>query len=438
MNKKIVTLSLLSIIATAGCNSASGSSSNSSDDSISSQNSSTLNDSSLSLLSTSGTHIVNEDGDTVQLKGFNLGGWFVLENYMSPVDANDDPLTDSYSVMETLNDRFGVTTQRELMKTYQESWIQESDIENIANAGFNVVRIPVWWGQFFDLDNPTESGFRDDAFDVLDNIINACTDNNVYVIIDMHGAIGSQSLQSHTGRADTNELWDSEDDQTMTAWLWKKIAAHYKGNNTIAAFDLLNEPDVRSDTSTSWTTADTNEVLSVYDLFYDAVREADPNRMIMIEGTFGNWNWDQLPDPDDYGWTNIVYEMHEYQWDSDGGTTTSASTIEAGIENQVEDFENHKDWNVPGYIGEFNTFQTTSSVWQYAINEFDDAGLSWSMWSYKAVNGTAPNFWGWYDPTYWPSRPDLTNDTADDIATKWQNWATTDTFELNSALGIEP
>ena len=425
----------VSVLAIAGCNSDASSSS---DNSVSSKSNSTLTDSTLSRLSTSGTKIVNEDGETVQLKGFNLGGWFVLENYMSPVDANSDPLTDSYSVMTMLNERFGVTTQRELMKTYQESWIQESDIENIANAGFNVVRIPVWWGQFFALDDPTESGFRDDAFDILDSIINACTANNLYVIIDMHGAIGSQSLQSHTGQADTNALWDSKQNQTMTAWLWSKIAAHYNGNNTIAAFDLLNEPDVRSDTSVGWTSADTDDVLSVYDLFYDAVREADPTRMIMVEGTFGNWNWDQLPNPEDYGWTNIVYEMHEYQWDSNGGTTTSTATIEAGIDNQVADFANHKAWNVPGYIGEFNTFQTTSSVWQYAINQFDNAGLSWSMWSYKAVNGTAPNFWGWYDPTYWPSRPDLTNDTAAEIKTKWQNWATSDTFELNSALGIEP
>ena len=39
--------------------------------------------------------------------------------------------------------------------------------------------------------------------------------------------------------------------------------------------------------------------------------------MIIIEGTFGSWDWSMLPNPSVYGWTNIVYSMHEYQY---GGT----------------------------------------------------------------------------------------------------------------------
>ncbi len=430
MFKAFNIISLICLIGISGCGDSSSSSDSSSSDNSSEQ-------SSISLLRTSGTNIVNEDGDVILLKGFNLGGWFVMEDYMSPMDADEPGESDSYSVMETLNDRFGVDTQRELMQAYQETWITADDIQNIADAGFNVVRIPVWWGQFFDLDDPTESGFRDDAFDVLDNIVEACEERGVYVIIDLHGAIGGQSTNSHTGQAGSNTFWTDSDAQSNTAWLWTKIAAHYQGNSIIAAFDLLNEPDVRNDDS-SWTDDDTSQVLSAYDLLYKAVRKGDANRMVIIEGTFGNWNWSQLPDPGDYGWTNVVYEMHEYQWDSSGGTNTDSATVMAGIDNQVEDFENHKDWGVPGYIGEFNTFSTDSEVWEYAINKYNSAGLSWSMWSYKSVNGVAPNFWGWYDPYKWPERPSLSTDSAADIKTKWQNWKTSSVFSLNSTLGIAP
>jgi endoglucanase len=37
----------------------------------------------------------------------------------------------------------------------------------------------------------------------------------------------------------------------------------------------------------------------------------------MMERAYGSWNWSMLPNPAQFGWTNVVYvvyEMHEYQW----------------------------------------------------------------------------------------------------------------------------
>ena len=77
-----------------------------------------------------------------------IGGWFVLEDFMSPIDERHS-CSDSYCVMNKLNNRFGVDKQQELMRAYQETWIQEQDIQNIREAGFNTVRIPLWWYVFF-------------------------------------------------------------------------------------------------------------------------------------------------------------------------------------------------------------------------------------------------------------------------------------------------
>ena len=91
-----------------------------------------------------------------------------------------------------------------------------------------------------------------------------------------------------------------------------------------------------------------------------------------------------------------------------------------------------------GYIGEFNDFAAGAAQWQDSITAYNNAGLSWTMWSYKAVNGVAPNYWGWYDPVKWPQRPNVSTDTSDEIARKWGLWQTGATFGLNAALGIKP
>lgn len=373
------------------------------------------------FLHASGRRIVDAKGATVALKGFNLGGWFVMESFMSPMDAGG--LSDTYGVMTTLNNRFGTAVQRSLMKTYQKAWIQAADLDNIRNAGFNAIRVPVWWGQFFALDNPTTSGWRADAFDELDALVANASARGLYVIIDMHGVIGGQNVQSTTGRADRNAYWTNPQFQSDTAWMWWQIANHYKGNPAVAGYDVMNEPMGAPSKEAVW---------QAYAGLYRSIRSADPDHMLFMEGTFNQWNWDMLPAPSQYGWTNVVYEMHEYQKDK------TVAQIKAGADRQASDFASHAGWNVPGYIGEFNDFQGDASVWKYSIDAFNAAGLSWTAWSYKAVNGVAPNHWGWYDPTRWPQRPDVAVDSASEIARKWGLWTTGATFGKNTALGLQP
>lgn len=185
--------------------------------------------------------IVDAAGHTVRLTGFNLGGWFVMESVMSPMDRTQQ-LHDTYSVMTTLERRFGADRRRALMRTCTCGWITASDIRAISAAGYDVVRIPVWWGQFLDLGNPTPSGRRADAFEVLEDIVRDRRAQGLYAILDMHGVIGSQSPASNTGRAGRNTYWTDPRAQTHTDWMWSKIAAHYRGNAAIAGYDLINEP----------------------------------------------------------------------------------------------------------------------------------------------------------------------------------------------------
>jgi hypothetical protein len=89
-------------------------------------------------------------------------------------------------------------------------------------------------------------------------------------------------------------------------------------------------------------------------------------------------------------------------------------------------------------VGEWQDFNTGAATWQHSINDYDNAGLSWSSWSYKASSGLYPDTWGYYDAKSWPPTPNLSTDSAATIAADWQQWKTSTSFTLNTSLGMKP
>jgi endoglucanase len=365
---------------------------------------------SLSMLHTSGLNIVDANGNKVSLRGVNLGGWLTIETWMTPADSSGLP--DNYSILKTLDNRFGVATEQSLIKTYEQSWITTADLDNIRAEGMNVIRVPVWWANFETLNGQ----WRSDAFTMLDWVVSQAAARGIYTIIDMHGVVGAQSTSQDTGQQNLNAYWTSSADQTATNQIMMNIAAHYNGNPNVAAYDLLNEP----------MNAPSNQAaVNAQNSIYNAVRSKDPTHICIIEGTFGNWNWSMLAAPSTFGWTNVVYEMHEYQW---SGT---ASAVENGAVNQVNDFKNHQSWNVPDYIGEFNDFANGTDVWQFSTSQYNNNNINWTVWAYKSTQGN----WGLYETnSNLPPIPNIQSDSAATIANDWSQWTTTNAFFLNPTL----
>ena len=122
--------------------------------------------------------------------------------------------------------------------------------------------------------------------------------------------------------------------------------------------------------------------------------------------------------------------MHEYQY---GGTQAQ---VEQGSVNQVTDFNNHSSWNIPGYIGEWNDMGYAASVYQYSVSEYNNAGLSWTMWAYKGTDGLNPNGWAMYGPKAWVTTPNISTSTEAQIIADWAEWTTANDFTLNTDLGF--
>jgi aryl-phospho-beta-D-glucosidase BglC (GH1 family) len=257
---------------------------------------------------------------------------------------------------------------------------------------------------------------------MLDWVIANAGSRGLYVIIDMHGTVGQQSNADTTGRVNMNQYWSNGAYQGQTAYIWWQIANRYKGNGTVAMYDLINEPIGTPSSSALWT---------IYNNLYNTIRGVDPNHIITMEGAYGSWNWNMLPPPSQYGWTNVVYQMHEYQF-----SNQSAAGVQAGAQNQVNDFNNHASWNVPGYIGEFNNFGNGSAVWSNILNLYTNNNLHWTMWSYKATHGLGSDSWGLYNPWYWPTTPNISTDSAAAISNAWIQWRTSTSFAKNNTIGM--
>jgi endoglucanase len=160
--------------------------------------------SALPPLSASGAHIVDSAGNTVVLRGINLGGAFEIEPWMSALNLSSPvsgypQIQDEASLWAVLSQRFGATQMQQLQQTWRSSWLTPADIGNVAALGGNVVRIPFFYQLLQSDSNPgqlTPSGLA-----LLDALVDACAKAGVYAILDLHGAPGGQSSNLTTGEA---------------------------------------------------------------------------------------------------------------------------------------------------------------------------------------------------------------------------------------------
>lgn len=351
-----------------------------------------------------GEKLVNAKGDEILLKGVNLGGWLIQEDWFTPVDNEDKGDLHTY---RTLEERFGLEATYELVNIYQDNWITEEDFKNIRDMGFNCVRIPFWYRNFQSDENGTWILDENGQIDLsrLEWAVDMCRKYGIYAILDFHAANGVQGYADHAGLSGTYHFFDRDEKgqwyREQAAEIWAVIAERFAGDPAIAMFDLLNEPmcDVPI----------TNRIYSYiweyYDMAYDAIRAKDPDRTICMIGT---WSVDKLPDPDDYGWKNVVYQYHQYD-NSESDYTTRISNGWAC------------NYDVPLYAGEFHPTGDNSNVTlDYILTIYETNNMSWTVWTYKGYNSWAAwTDWFIYGSKSAKLKVDIYNDSYEEIAEKW-------------------
>lgn len=358
----------------------------------------------------------------VLLRGVNLGGWLVIEPWMCPVDSSGT-IKCEHQLRETLARRFGEATASSLLQTYQDHWITSRDLDKIAGHGMNVIRVPFWYRNLH-----TEDGqWLEEGLKRLDWVVAEAWKRGIYTILDFHGVPGGQTKGDSTGRRRPRaDFWHDDAHLQHTAAIWRKLAARYKGNPAIAAYDLINEPADAPSLGAMW---------AAYDTLYREIRKVDPDHIITIEGCLNTkvgdkhigWGWDALPHPELFGWKNMLYQIHHYEWD-----WNNADKQLRGVDFHLAEWQRNKHLGVPAYMGEFN-LMASEKAWHHALKEFSRSGIHWTFWSYKATHGTGSNSWGLYNPKKKDS-PNLLTDSAETIRAKWQAIDTDTSYALNPML----
>jgi endoglucanase len=361
-----------------------------------------------SFLRTDGARVVDENGRPVALKGCNLGNWLLLEMWMldlKNLGANAD-IPDQYTFEDVLRQRFGPEQADALMELYRSNWIRERDFEILNSFGFNAIRLPFHYSLLEDDRRPME--LKPDAFRWLDQAVAWARTHGMYVVLDLHGAPGGQSVDHTTGREGQNRLWSDELCHKRMIWLWQRMAEHYCNEPAVAAYDLLNEPFGDYKTEQHRET-----LLSLMDAAYRAIREVDSRHIVIFPGTREGLRF--YGRPADHGWTNVMFTEHHYP-----GVFHETAALETHIEhiNRTLYWLGHylQQVKTPLLIGEFNVIFRRAGgpeLMRYYYDLFERHGWWATMWAYKLVNsrgGLGRD--NWYLVTNQDSAPRLDLRTA--------------------------
>jgi hypothetical protein len=142
----------------------------------------------LPLIEVKGNKLVNSEGDTILFRGLSISDPDKVE--------------------------------------HQGHW-NKQHFEKVKEMGTMVVRIPV---------HPVAWRERTPQkyLELLDQAVQWCTELDMYIMIDWH-TIGNLNMELFQ-----DPMYNTTQQETFE--FWRTIARHYNGNNTIAFYELFNEP----------------------------------------------------------------------------------------------------------------------------------------------------------------------------------------------------
>jgi glucan 1,3-beta-glucosidase len=148
------------------------------------------------------------DFENEKIRGVNLGGWFVLEPWITPsifkatpkyvLDGNDTPsfrrVVTDVDVEFTYCLTLGQYEARSRLEQHWSNWIVQEDFHQIAAAGMNFVRIPIgYWSIINDNSVPYVQG----AFEHFARALDWAHGAGLNVMIDLHGGKQQNNISHH-------------------------------------------------------------------------------------------------------------------------------------------------------------------------------------------------------------------------------------------------
>jgi hypothetical protein len=298
-------------------------------------------------------------GRPLVLRGVGLGNWLLPEGYMWRFEPGG-PLSPR-AIEAFVDDLVGPRRAAEFWRGFRDRFITEADIARIAAEGFDHVRLPLNARVLQDQDT---GAFLGDGFAMIDRTIAWCRSHGLWVVLDLHGAPGGQTGTNIDDSPNgVPELFSNETYAQLTVDLWREIAARYRDETVVAAYDLLNEP-LPNDYQHTYA----DELVALYRRLTVAIRAVDDRHVLMYEGTHWATNWDIFTEVWD---ANSVLQCHKY-W--------SPPDL-ASVQRYVD---RGRELGLPVYMGE--TGENNVEWLQAACQLYDDCGMSWNLWPWKKID----------------------------------------------------
>ncbi|PAP77136.1 cellulase family glycosylhydrolase [Rubrivirga marina] len=300
--------------------------------------------------------ILDGSGEPVVIRGVGLGGWLVPEGYMLHISAPDGG--SPRSIRAQIVDLIGEDGADEFFEVYRANYVEQKDIDQIAAWGYDHVRLPFHYLDFWD---PETETIREEGFQIVDDLLAWCRPHGLEVVLDMHAAPGAQNAGNISDSDGTARLWTEPDPyQDWVVEIWTAIAERYADETLIMGYDLINEPVLPDGIPGS-------DLRDLYARLAEAIREVDPNHLLFIEGNFYATDFSALEEPVD---DNMVYAFHKY-WSSVG-----QPSIQYLLDLRAET-------GVPLWLGETGE---NSNPWFYAVRRLAEAnGIGWNWWTHKKI-----------------------------------------------------
>lgn len=307
------------------------------------------------FLKVNGKYIVDGNGNEIILRGMGLGGWMLPEGYMLKTESFANA---PWEIKKKISDLVGEQNADTFWTMYRRNFVQRVDIERLKALGFNSVRLAMHYEFYVRL---TPSGYEwiTAGFAMTDSLLKWCSDNQLYLILDLHAAPGGQSANNISDyNPSLLSLWESEKNKTVTVELWRKLAGHYAGEAWIGGYDILNEP--------AWDLPPTNKPLRDLSVaITQAIRSVDTNHIIFVEGNWFATDFNGMaPAWDD----NMVWSFHKY-WNSN----------DIGSINYLLSLRNNT--NRPLWLGESG--ENSNAWFTDCISLLESNKIGWAWWTLK-------------------------------------------------------
>jgi len=328
------------------------------------------------LLKTSGQKIVNDKGENVQLRGLGLGGWMLQEGYMLKTADFAGP---QFKIKEKIAELIGEDGMNEFYKAYLKNGITKQDIDFLAKAGFNSIRLPMHYNLYtLPIEKESVKGqntWLENGFKMTDELLQWCKENKIYLILDLHAAPGGQGNDANISDNDKSKpsLWESEENQKKTIALWKKLAERYKDEAWIGGYDLINEPNINF-TGKNLNGTDEMSNAPLWKLqkeITEAIRQVDKKHIIFLEGNGWGNNYNGLIPIWD---KNMAFSFHKY-WNYNNDETIKFA------------LDLREKYNMPIWLGETGE---NSNVWfTELIQLLDKHNIGYAFWPMKKIDNIA-------------------------------------------------